>query len=419
MNDRTRPLEVASTAGRQPADLLTPRILVVDDERQIHASLRLRLGSNYDLVFCFNARDALQLLANERFDLCFADIHMPHMDGLAFIAAAEQIDRYLGFVVLSAFDSDENLRRAIPLQVYEFIGKPLPERDGFEARIPGWIERTRRRRHDHSLAEQAGVISQDLDSARLERDVELMASESARDALLQTASLLTTIHAHLVGATSVLATRARTDGTVTHLLRSLEEARKTADAAVTVAESFFDSGYGNRDSSPALVGAGVRHAVSIASRMTHADAGNKTVDCSALDDRLPVRGLSGIDFLLMMAPAVAAALTVAAANSTVRVDSAQLPRLDAATRDVRLRNYLWVNRRNALASQPGVLITVAAGAASLSRPQAEAWLHGEETPLANVTARGLLSGIQKCKGLLGLAVSPQTAQFRLVLALPT
>jgi hypothetical protein len=86
---------------RLSTDLLIPRILIVDDERQIHASLRLRLGSTYDLAFCFSARDALKLLASERFDLCFADIHMPNMDGLAFIAAAGEIDPHLGFVVLA------------------------------------------------------------------------------------------------------------------------------------------------------------------------------------------------------------------------------------------------------------------------------------------------------------------------------
>ncbi|MSU65608.1 MAG: response regulator [Opitutus sp.] len=407
------------TTNRHNSDLLTPRILVVDDERQIHASLRLRLGPAYDLVFCFNAKEALKALANERFDLCLADIHMPQMDGLAFIAAAEKIDPDLGFVILSAFDSDENLRRAIPLQVYEFLGKPMPDRDGFEAQIPGWIERTRRQRHEHALATRAGTISDDLHSALLEREVELVASESARDALLQTASLLTTIYAHLVSATSLLAPRAKADGSIAHLFRSLEEARKTADAAVNVAEGFFNSGYGNRDSSPALVGTGIRHAVSIAGRMAHADIANKSIDCSGLDDQLPVWGMTGIDFLLMMVPATAAALTVAAPNSTVRVSGEHLARLDAAAGHSRLKNCLWLNRRNALGSQPGILITVAAVATPWSRTQAEAWLRGENPALSAVTARGLVAGVQKCQGLLGLAVSPAAEQFFLALALPT
>src|SRR4051794_1989067 len=117
-------------------DLFSPRILVVDDERQIHASLKLRLGRDYSLVCHTDARQALALLPAERFDLCIVDIHMPHMDGLAFVAAAQQSDPALGYLLLSAFDTDENLRRAIPLGVYEFIPKPLPARAGFEDRLP-------------------------------------------------------------------------------------------------------------------------------------------------------------------------------------------------------------------------------------------------------------------------------------------
>ena len=74
--------------SRDPVDVMTPRILIVDDERQIHASIRLRLGRDYELVSCFDAREALERLGQERFDLCLADIHMPHMDGLTFIARA-------------------------------------------------------------------------------------------------------------------------------------------------------------------------------------------------------------------------------------------------------------------------------------------------------------------------------------------
>ena len=208
------------------AELMPARVLVVDDERQIHASLRLRLGRACDLVSCFNAADALDQIRLARFDLCLTDIHMPKMDGLALIEAAQALDPCLGFVVLSAFDSHENLRRTIPLQVYDFISKPLPERDEFEDRIPGWIELTRLRRRDHDLAARATTIANDRDVARLERDVEFIASETARDALLQTANFLTTIHAHLLAACTHLADRSKTNSSLTHLHRSLDEAEK-------------------------------------------------------------------------------------------------------------------------------------------------------------------------------------------------
>ena len=405
--------------NRESVDLLIPRILVVDDERQIHASIRLRLGQDYDLAFCFNAREALDRVSRERFDLCIADIHMPEMDGLAFVEAAQKLDPELGYIVLSAFDSDDNLRRTIPLRVYDFIGKPLPDREGFEARIPDWIDRTRRRRHQHALAQHADAVIQDLHSARLEREVELVASESARDALLQTAGLLTTIHAHLLSSSAFVAARAKSDPSLAHLFRSLEEARKTADAAVIVAESFFDSAYGNRDASPALINAGLRHAISIGNRMGRAEEAGKTVDYAPLNNEPVVRGLSGIDFLLMMVPAIGVALALAPAGTTVRVRGEHVPRLDAATKDNRYRPHLWVNRRNALASHPGVAISVSAAAPPFSRSQAEGWLKGTANPLPAITARGLVLGLQKAKGLLGLAVEPSADEFQLVVVLPT
>lgn len=402
-----------------PVELMTPRILVVDDERQIHASLRLRLGRDYELVCCSSAREALARLQAERFDLCIADIHMPQMNGLTFIETAQKIDPSLSYVVLSAFDTDENLRRAIPLQVCEFLPKPLPDKAGFEARIPEWVEATRRRRREHELAGEASGIASDRDIARLERDIEIVASETARDALLQTANLLTTIHAHLMTTTGALAPRAKLDAGIAHVLRGLEEARRTADAAMTVAEGFFGSAYGNRDSSPALVDSGLRDAVSIASRINRANETNKTVDISGFDDRVPVRGVSGIEFLLMMVPAIGAALSAARQDTTTRIQAGSLGRLDCIAKDSAWRDYFWINRRNALLSHPGLVLSLAAPGPALSRAEAEAWLQGTHAPLAHLAARGLLHGIQQARGLLGFAVTSPPGDFRLVLVLPT
>lgn len=399
-------------------DLLVPRILVVDDERQIHASLRLRLGRDYGLVCHNDPRQALALLREERFDLCIVDIHMPHLDGLGFVEAARQVDPDLGYIFLSAFDSDENLRRAIPLQVYDFIAKPLPDREGFEAKIPGWIEQTRRRRREHDLAERAAGLAGDLQHAQVARDVELLASETARDALLQTANLLTTIHAHLVTATTTLAGRARSEPGASHLLRNLDEARKTADAAITVAEGFFNSAYGNRDTSPALVQSGVRHALSIAMRMTDAERHNTFADVAGLDDRLPLRGVSGIDFLLLLVPAFGAAFTFARPGSTVRIEGCHVARLDTVLRDPRLKNHLWVNRRGTAPAHAALLLTVAASGPGWTRAEAEGWLRGAATSIANISARGLVLGVQKHRALLGLGVAPEAPNFHLALALP-
>src|SRR4051812_39341945 len=174
-----------------PMPGLCSRILVVDDERQIHSSLRLRLGDDYNVISCTAAKAALEHLRDEKFDLCIVDIHMPVMDGLSFIREARRLDPQLGYVVLTAFDTDENLRRSIPLQVYDFLPKPLPEDEAFEVKVIEWVERTRRMRREHNLAANAQSLAMSLQDATIEREVEFVASESSREALIQAATLLT------------------------------------------------------------------------------------------------------------------------------------------------------------------------------------------------------------------------------------
>lgn len=401
-----------------PSSMLPTRILIVDDERQIHASVKLRLGATCELAFSLDGRDALEKLKRSRFDLCIADINMPRMNGLAFIEAAQECDPTLGFVILSAFDSPENLRQAIHLQIYDFITKPLPEKSGFEDRIPEWTERTRSRRRDQALARKAGELASDRDAALLEREVEVVASETARDALRQTAGLLTTIHAHLLTSTTMLASRAKGDPALTHLLRGLEEARKTADAAVNATATFFDSSYGNRDSSPAVLNEGIRHAANIALHMSNSNEAHRAVDFTPGGSGLTVSGLSGLEFLLTMAPAIGAALALAADGTTVGIRSEAVSRLDTITKHPAFKGYLWVNRRHASSGSPGVAITVTAEAPSLPGLEVESWLNGESVTLASIASRGLVRGIQKCRGLLGVAVPPQFTRFALTLVLP-
>ncbi len=396
-----------------------PRILVVDDERQIHASLRLRLGKDYELTYCLEASSALKMIQNERFDLCFADIHMPHIDGFAFIEAARDIDPHLGYVLLSAFDTDENLRRTIPLHVYDFLPKPLPEKADFEGRIPEWVMLTRRLRRERELTTNALQLADDREAARLERDVEFVASETARDALLQTAGLLTTIHAQLVSAFAILESRAKTDQSLTFPALTIGEARKTAAAAMTVASGFFNSAYGNRDSSPALVNSGIRHAIGIAKRLACAEESSKDVDFTSPEDHSSIRGLSGIDFLLMLVPAISAALVAASPKTTIGIHRDYFSRLDCVPKEPRLREYLWINRRNAFGSQPCTLISLKANSAPLTRGEIENWLRGEHAPLSNITTRGLISGIQIAHGLMGIALCPGADRFCVVLALPS
>lgn len=399
-------------------DLLTPNILVVDDEKQIHSSLRLRLGGRYQLVCTTGAQEALTAIRRQEFDLCLVDVHMPEMDGLAFIEAARAVDPALGYVILSGHDSEENLRRAIPLQVLDFLAKPLPDKAGFEDRIPDWIARVRARRHELAVTHNSGTLVHDLEIARIEREVELTASAAAREALLQTAGLLTTTHALLFNAQHILENLPRTDPRLGPALRSLQEARKHAEAAAAVAEGYFGSAYADRESSPALVDTCLRHAVGISRRLAKAEARRQQIDCLELGREASLGGLTGMDFLLMLVPALTQALTLAAPGTTLQIRCHELTRLDRVLGDAHYRDHLWVNRRNASVSKPGVILALRSPAPALSEETAEAWLRGNAASDLHVPSQGILQGLQKARGLLGLAVRPRTEKFEVVMCLP-
>ncbi len=402
-----------------PGKLITPRILAVDDERQIHASLRLRLTENYKLISCTNPAEALSRIKQEPFDLCLVDLHMPGMNGLDFVEAARLIDPGLGFVILSGYGTEENLRRAIPLQVYDFIFKPLPDRLGFEQRLPDWIERTGKRRRELTLVKKSDTLSRELDTAQIERDIEFTASESARDALLQSANLLTTVHALLASATHSLDSRSKQDAALGSICRTLQEARRAAEAATSITEGFFNSAYANRDTSPAHLGGCLTHALGICTRWTKAEQDRKNIDLAVHEQNAVIRGLSGIELLLLLIPVLGAALETTAPGTTVQVRMAGLVRLDAAPRELHARDFLWVNRKQAAHSQAGMLLRIRTNAAALDLAQIKDWLEGGRACRIQIPARGLLHGLTKCKGMLGVTVAPTHDHLELLLALPT
>jgi CheY-like chemotaxis protein len=397
---------------------MTPCILIVDDEKQIHSSLKLRLGQTHQLVCVFDPREALKLISRQPFDLCITDVHMPEMDGLSFIEAAREADPALGYVVLSGYDSDENLRRTIPLQVYDFIPKPLPDRSGFEQRIPEWIDRTQRRRREMALAKGSETIARDLELAHIERDVESTASESAREALLHTSSLLTMVQALLLNVSQGVAPLERKDPKLGSVFRSLQEARRKTEEAAAVTDAFFASAYADRETSSAEYDTCVRHAVGIAMRRAKSEQRRQSVDFTPLNDAMTFPGLTGIDFLLMLVPALIQSLELAPSETTVQIRGELFTRLGDVTSDLRWREFLWVNRRNALTSSPGVALTIKSRAPSVEENQARDWLRGTLLPDLSTPSRGLLHGVQKGKGILGLAVRGKGERFELVLALP-
>lgn len=115
-------------------------VLVVDDDPMISKSIRRVLEKEYLVTTALDAKEALQKLQEESFDLVYTDIRMPGMDGLEFAERVKAKQPWTPIVIITGFETEENQRRATACGVEGFLQKPLSpemiEVSAKNARIP-------------------------------------------------------------------------------------------------------------------------------------------------------------------------------------------------------------------------------------------------------------------------------------------
>lgn len=105
------------------------RVLVVDDEAMVCVFLRTILGSADDLEVVGEAHDgaaAVEAVLRDRPDIVLMDLRMPGMDGLAAIEKITGMPEPPGIVVLTTFDADEYVLRALRAGATGFLVKSTP-----------------------------------------------------------------------------------------------------------------------------------------------------------------------------------------------------------------------------------------------------------------------------------------------------
>ncbi|GLY76782.1 response regulator [Actinoallomurus iriomotensis] len=111
---------------------MTIRVLIVDDDALVRTGLSMMLAGAEDLRIVGEADDGDKvgaLVAEQAPDVVLMDIRMPRMDGLA---ATEQVRRRDGapeIIILTTFDADEHVVRALRAGAGGFLLKDTPPAD--------------------------------------------------------------------------------------------------------------------------------------------------------------------------------------------------------------------------------------------------------------------------------------------------
>ncbi|HEY3502977.1 MAG TPA: response regulator transcription factor [Actinocatenispora sp.] len=112
------------------------RVLVVDDEALVRSGLRLILAAAEDLLVVAEAGDgaaAVAAVTRHRPDVVLMDVRMPGVDGLTAAERIRALPDPPHVVMLTTFDEDEYVHRALHAGAVGFLLKDTPPRDLAEA----------------------------------------------------------------------------------------------------------------------------------------------------------------------------------------------------------------------------------------------------------------------------------------------
>ena len=108
------------------------RVLVVDDDALVRAGLSMLLAGVEEIVIVGEAADGSEVahaVAEHEPDIVLMDIRMPGMDGLAATELLRAHDNAPEVIVLTTFDADDDVLRALRAGASGFLLKDTPPAD--------------------------------------------------------------------------------------------------------------------------------------------------------------------------------------------------------------------------------------------------------------------------------------------------
>ena len=137
---------------------MQPRVLVVDDEKNIRRTLQMVLeGPGYQVAEAGSGEEALRKLDEDDYDLVILDVRLPEMSG---IEALDRIRKRPGssglpVIMISGHASLSEAVHCVQLGASDFLEKPL-DRDRVLVCVENALRQTRLERELHRLRDEVG-----------------------------------------------------------------------------------------------------------------------------------------------------------------------------------------------------------------------------------------------------------------------
>lgn len=105
------------------------QIMIVEDEQRSRRGLYnliTSISEKYEVISSVsNGAKALELIPVLKPDVVFTDLKMPFLDGMSLIESVKELGMDTHFVIISAYEQFETARKALSLDVTDYLVKPI------------------------------------------------------------------------------------------------------------------------------------------------------------------------------------------------------------------------------------------------------------------------------------------------------
>ncbi len=101
------------------------RLLVVDDDEQIHRLFEFCFSGEYRFDFASTGEEALNLVGQREFPVIVLDLNLSGRSGLELLPAFRKASTHQKIIILTGYSSKESAIRAVNSGVFRYLEKPF------------------------------------------------------------------------------------------------------------------------------------------------------------------------------------------------------------------------------------------------------------------------------------------------------
>src|ERR1051326_4434298 len=130
-----------------------PSVLLVEDEENLHESLKMNLElEGYQVTSAFDGVQAMKAVQNEYFDLIIMDVMLPEMDGYSVTQNIRLTNTEVPILILSAKDTSADRVTGLKKGADDYLTKPF-NLEELLLRVKKLIEKNKRLQDKSSVGD--------------------------------------------------------------------------------------------------------------------------------------------------------------------------------------------------------------------------------------------------------------------------